>query len=224
MRKVREVLRLHHVAGSSARAIARSLKVSPVTVRRYLSRAEELGLGWPLPEWTQVHRELRRNDVTLALLWEESKAAHPHGLQCSQFCERDRAWASTLDAVMRFEHRAGETMFVDYAGRTVAVVERETGEIRQAQVFVAVLGASRATHSPRRRGRRPCPTGSPRTRTRSKFFGGCAELAIPDDVPRNIIGGMLPVESGMNTPAACITGPVRGPARAPSRSHARAFA
>ena len=95
MRKVREVLRLHHIAGLSSRAIARSLKVSPVTVRRYVRRAEEQGLGWPLadslddaqlerrlfpapsgssrplPQWTRAHRELRRKDVTLALLWEE---------------------------------------------------------------------------------------------------------------------------------------------------------
>ena len=86
-------------AGLSGRAIARSLKISPVTVRRYVSRAEELGLGWPLPEslddaelerrlfpapapscsprplpdWTKVHRELRGKDVTLALVWEEYK-------------------------------------------------------------------------------------------------------------------------------------------------------
>ena len=105
----------------------------------------------PLPEWTEVHRELRRRDVTLALLWEEYKAVHPQRLQYSRFCERYRAWASRLDAVMRQEHRAGEKLFVDYAERTVAVVERETGEIRQAQVFVAVPGASnRAPRSPRR--------------------------------------------------------------------------
>ena len=122
MRKVREVLRLHHVAGLSARAIARSLKISPVTVRRYVSRAEELGLGWPLPEslddaqlerrlfpapapschprplpqWTEVHRELRGKDVTLALVWEEYKAAHPQGLQYSRFCERYSAAAGRL--------------------------------------------------------------------------------------------------------------------------------
>ena len=171
MRKVREVLRLHHVAGLSGRAIARSLKVSPVTVRRYIRRAEEQGLGWPLPEslddaqlerrvfpapapsrvprpvphWSEVHRELRRKGVTLALLWEEYKAAHPQGLQYSRFCAQYRAWASTLDAVMRQEHGAGEKMFVDYAGQTVPVVDRQTGEVRQAQIFVAVLVASNYT-------------------------------------------------------------------------------
>ena len=206
MRKVREVLRLHHVAGLSARAIARSLKISPVTVRRYVSRAEELALGWPLPEslddaelerrlfpapapscsprplpeWTQVHRELRRKDVTLALLWEEYKAAHPQGLQYSRFCERYRAWASTLDAVMRQEHRAGEKTFIDYAGRTVAVVDRETGEIRQAQVFVAVLGASNYTFA-EATWTQALPDWIASHVRAFRFFGGCSELLIPDN-------------------------------------------
>ena len=207
MRKVREVLRLHHVAGLSGRAIARSLKISPVTVRRYLSRAEELGLGWPLPEslddaelerrlfpapapscsprplpdWTKVHRELRGKDVTLALLWEEYKAAHPQGLQYSRFCERYRAWASTLDAVMRQEHRAGEKMFIDYAGRTVAVVDRETGEIRQAQVFVAVLGASNYTFA-EATWTQALPDWIASHVRAFHFFGGCSELLIPDNL------------------------------------------
>ena len=171
MRKVREVLRLHYAAGLSTRAIARSLKVSPATVGKYIRRAEEQGLSWPLPEplddaalerrlfpapvlsatqrplpqWSEVHRELRQPDVTLALVWQEYKAAHPGGLQYSWFCDQYRAWASKLDVVMRQEHRAGEKLFVDYAGRTVAVVDRHTGELRQAQVFVAVLGASNYT-------------------------------------------------------------------------------
>ena len=139
MRKVREVLRLHYAAGLSTRAIARSLKVSPATVGKYIRRAEEQGLSWPLPEplddaalerrlfpapvlsatqrplpeWSEVHRELRQPDVTLALLWQEYKAAHPGGLQYSWFCDQYRAWASKLDVVMRQEHRAGEKLFVD---------------------------------------------------------------------------------------------------------------
>ena len=132
MRKVREVLRLHHVAGLSGRAIARSLKLSPTTVKRYIGRAEEAGLWWPLPEslddtqlerrllpgavsmpgetrfpvpdWSQVHRELRRKGVTLALLWQEYKEAHPEGMQYSWFCKLYRAWTAKLDVVMRQEH------------------------------------------------------------------------------------------------------------------------
>ena len=107
MRKIREVLRLHHDAGMGIRAISRSLKASPSTVREYLIRAKAQGLSWPLPEslddarllqrlyptpaqsasrfpppdWSKVHRELRRKGVTLALLWEEYKAVHSQGMQ-----------------------------------------------------------------------------------------------------------------------------------------------
>ena len=133
MRKVREVLRLYYAAGMSARAIARSLKVSPATVGKCIRRAEARGVSWPLPDsvddaglerrlfpapapsarrramprWSEVHRELRRKGVTLALLWEEYKAAHPEGLQYSWFCEQYRAWVSRLDVVMRQVNRPG---------------------------------------------------------------------------------------------------------------------
>ena len=138
----------------------------------YIRRARTAGLSWPLPErlderalearlfpvapvsprvervipdWAQVHAERRRKGVTLALLWQEYKAEHPEGLQYSQFCERYRAWRQRLDVVMRQTHRAGEKLFVDYAGHRVPVVERVTGELRKAPVFVAVLGASNYT-------------------------------------------------------------------------------
>ena len=217
MRKIREVLRLYHAAGMSVRAIARSVKASPSTVGEYIRRAEVHGLGWPLPEslddaelehrlfpapapsgtrrplpqWSEVHRELRRKGVTLALLWQEYKASHPEGLQYSQFCERYRAFASTLDVVMRQEHRAGEKMFVDYAGQTVAVVDRETGEERQAQVFVAVLGASSYTFA-EATWTQTLPDWTASHVRAFEFFGGCPELVIPDDVPWNIIRVMCP--------------------------------
>ena len=69
--------------------------------------------------------------MTLALVWEEYKAVHPQGLRYSRFCARYRAWTAKLDVVMRQEHRAGEKLFVDYAGHTVPVVDRNTGELRQ---------------------------------------------------------------------------------------------
>ena len=71
-------------------------------------------------------------------------------MQYSWFCKWYRAWAAKLDVVMRQEHRAGEKLFVDYAGQTVPVVDRETGELREAQIFVAVLGASRIGRTTRR--------------------------------------------------------------------------
>ncbi|MCP4286552.1 MAG: IS21 family transposase [Gammaproteobacteria bacterium] len=174
MRKVRQVLMLAWEAGLRKREIARSLSLSPTTVTEYLRRAEKAGLSWPLPEaqddgqleamlfpslpkgkqdkrplpnWSEIHQEFKRKGVTLVLLWEEYKEAHPDGLQYSQFCDRYRVWNGKLDLVMRQNHKAGEKLFVDYAGQTVPVTDTATGEIRDAQIFVATLGASNYTYA-----------------------------------------------------------------------------
>jgi transposase len=94
-----------------------------------------------------VHRELRRPGVTLMLLWQEYRAAEPGGYQYSRWCELYRAWESRLSPTMRQAHPAGERLFVDFAGQTVEVVDPATGEVRAAQVFVAVLGASNYTYA-----------------------------------------------------------------------------
>ena len=207
MRKIREALRLHYDAGLGVRAISRSLKASPSTVREYLVRAKLQGLTWPLPEslddaallqrlyptprtnsrrlpppqWSQVHRELRRKGVTLALLWEEYKAVHPEGMQYSWFCARYREWAAKVDVVMRQEHRAGERMFVDYAGHTVAVVDRDTGELREAQIFVAVLGASNYTYA-EATWTQALPDWIASHVRAFQFMGGSTELLIADNL------------------------------------------
>jgi transposase len=174
MRQVKEVLRLKWACGLSDRQIAHSLRISRPTVADYVRRAKDAGLSWPLPkdlgddvlerrlfartvkkppaqrpmpDWSRVHRELKRKGVTLVLLWQEYKAATPDGLQYSQFCEAYRTWATRLDLVMRQRHRAGETLFVDYAGQTMPVVDPHTGEIRDASIFIAVLGASNYTYA-----------------------------------------------------------------------------
>jgi len=171
MRKIRDVLRLS-AEGLSTRQIAASLAIGRTTLRGYLDRATELGLAWPLPaemsdtdlerclfhrpyqntqrieaqpDWPYIHRELRRKGVTLSLLWEEYRADHPDGYGYSRFCELYTRWEGKLSPVMRQRHPAGERLFVDYAGRTIDVIDPQTGEVRTAQVFVAVLGASNYT-------------------------------------------------------------------------------
>ena len=101
----------------------------------------------PLPDWAQVHRELRRKGVTLQLLWEEHRAAHPDGYGYSRFCELYQRWRAKLSPTMRQTHVAGERMFVDYAGTTMEVIDGATGEVLKAQLFVAVLGASSYTYA-----------------------------------------------------------------------------
>lgn len=174
MRKIREVLRLSWGLGLTSRQVAASLGLARSTVAEYIRRAEEAGLSWPLPadcddfilerrlfppapliasvdrplpDWNEVARELGRKGVTLFLLWHEYKQAHPLGYQYSRYCDLYREWAGRRSVWMRQDHKAGERMFVDYAGGTVGVVDRETGATRQAQVFVAVLGASSYTYA-----------------------------------------------------------------------------
>ena len=176
MRKIKEVLRLKYSHELSERQIASSCGIGRATVAEYLMRARAAGLGWPLPvelddatieaklfphgsgkaervqppmpDCEQLHRELQSHKhVTLQLLWQEYKEAHPDGYQYSQFCEHYRRWEKKLDLVLRGSHRAGEKMFVDYAGQTVPVIDRQTGEVTQASVFVGVLGASNYTYA-----------------------------------------------------------------------------
>lgn len=172
VRKIKEILRLA-AEGVSNRAIGKSIGVGHTTVAEYRRRAAAAGVTWaacrewsepdlearlfgtpapsgqprPLPDWSTIHRELRRKGVTLQLLWLEYKETSPDGYQYSQFCEHYRRWCGTLKLVMRQQHRAGEKAFVDYAGQTVPVINRETGEVREAQVFVGVLGASSFTYA-----------------------------------------------------------------------------
>ena len=95
------------------------------------------------PDWPAIHQELKRKHVTLTIVWDEYIARQPDGYRYSRFCELYRGWEARLSVTMRQSHRAGEKLFVDYAGDTVPViVDRLTGQRRGAQIFVAVLGAS----------------------------------------------------------------------------------
>jgi transposase len=174
MRQVYDVLRLKWGAGLSDRQIAQSLGLSRPTVANYVQRAQAAGLYWPLPDgldeaalearlfppptpkgalvhlapdWAVVHQELKRKGVTLSLLWQEYKAQTPDGFQYSWFCHAYRAWAAKLDVVMRQSHQGGEKLFVDYAGHTLPIVNAQSGEVHEAQVFLAVLGASNYTYA-----------------------------------------------------------------------------
>jgi len=208
MRKIKEVLRLKWAKDLSNRQIARICGIGRPTVAEYLRRAEAAGLTWPLPagldeaalerrlfppppalpaqvrglpDWAVVHRALKRKGVTLFLLWQEYRQAHPEGYQYSWFCEHYRAWQGKLDVVMRQDHRAGEKLFVDYAGQTVPVVDRATGESREAQIFVAVLGASNYTFA-EATWTQGLPDWIASHQRCFEFLGGVPELVVPDNL------------------------------------------
>jgi transposase len=169
MRKIREVLRLAVGEGLSRRQVSAASGVPLTTIADYLGRASAAGVKWPLPDdlddagleallypavvpsvvtrpapdWGCVHRELRRNGVTLQLLWLEYREAHPGGYGYSQFCNLYRQWRGGIEVTMRQAHTAGEKLFVDFPGDTVPIWDGRTGEVAlRAELFVAVLGAS----------------------------------------------------------------------------------
>jgi transposase len=169
MRKIHEILRLHFDCKLTHRQIATSCSVSRATVGDYIHRAVAAGLGWPLPDgWDDEHLEkvlfpvrvgrpkseipmpdfatmhgkLKEKGMTLVLLWERYKADNPGGYAYSHFCELYRDWEKKVDVVMRQSHRAGEKLFSDFAGSTLSVINARTGEVEQAHIFVAALGAS----------------------------------------------------------------------------------
>ena len=122
------------------------------------------------PDCPQIHQELRRKGVTLQLLWSEYAAVHEHrAYRYSQYCEYYRRWKKQQKRSMRQLHRAGEKLFIDYSGATMEVINRATGEIRRAEIFVAVLGAS-TTPLPKLPGVKHCQTGSALTSERLSFL------------------------------------------------------
>lgn len=213
MRSIKEVLRLRWTCGLSDRQIAKSCSIARSTVGEYLRRAEKAGLNWPLPEgiddsqldallfpvaplvssgaprvmpdWTQIRKELKKKGVTLFLLWEEYKETYPDGYQYSWFCEQYQKWIGKLDLVMRQDHRAGEKMFVDYAGQTVPIVDRCTGEVHEAQIFIAVLGASNYTYA-EATWSQSLPDWIHSHVRALAFMQGVPELVIPDNLKSGV--------------------------------------
>jgi transposase len=218
MRRVRDVIRLKE-AGVGVREIARRVDAAPSTVRETLKRVATAGLTWPLPtgmtdaalearlfanagtklghrrheepDWADVHRALKRKHVTLSIVWEEYIAVHPGGYRYSRFCELYRSFEDRLPVTMRQNHAAGEKLFVDYAGDGVPIViDKLTGEIRNAQIFVAVLGASSFTFARASwtQGLADFVDGHVHA---FEAIGGVAALLVPDNTKAAVIKACL---------------------------------
>jgi len=209
MRHIKEVLRLKFAAHLSHRQIADCLGVSVGGVAKYVTAATNAGLSYPLPEGmddrtllrrlraeatsvatprlcepdlAEVHTELKRKGVTRLLLWEEYAAANPDSsYSYPQFCVLYREWRKHLKFSMRQVHVAGEKLFLDYCGPTVPIIDQTTGEVREAQVYVAVMGASNYTFAEAVWTQSLSDwTGS--TARALAFFGGVPRLLIPDNL------------------------------------------
>jgi transposase len=212
MRKIQEVLRLCWGNGLSVRQAAQSCGVGRTTIKEYLNRAEKTHLSWPLPEdldeaslehllfpsvipldaeqrnmppFDYLHRELKRTHMTLMRLWEEYREANPDGYQYSQFCLRYRAWAGSLDVSLRQDYKAGEKLFVDYAGETIAIHDPATGETTPAYLFIATLGASNYTYIEAVT-TRELPSWISSHIHAFDYFGAVPELIIPDNLKTGV--------------------------------------
>jgi transposase len=212
MRKIREVLRLRWEQGLSHRQIATSCRIGQTSSREFVRRANDAGLRWPLPEdltdaelerrlfpppeaipsaerplpdWDYVHRELRKKGVTLLLLWQEYQEQNRKAFRYSRYCELYHEWRKASEPRMHQVHKAGEKLFVDYAGQTARVVDRTTGEVREAQVFVAALGASSYTFVEATWTQDLGDWTGSHVRA-FEYFGGVPELVIPDNIKTGV--------------------------------------
>ncbi len=212
MRKASEVARLS-ASGLSNRQIADSCQIARSTVAKYLERLAAAGFSWPFPpglseeeldtrlfrqpgrrgldparatpQWADIHKELRRKGVTKHLLWEEYREIYPEGYGYSQFCEHYRRWAKHVDVCMRQTYRAGEKLFVDYAGMTMPVTDPATGETYQAQIFVATLGASHYIYAEATRTQQLPDWIDSHIRT-FEHLGGVSEIISPDNLKSGV--------------------------------------
>jgi len=211
MRKIKEILRLKHENGLSVRKIGICCNLNSSTVSDYLARAKIAGISWPIPDdmddeilenllfpknvstrravqepdFPVIHQELRKKGVTLQLLWIEYKEQNPLGYQYSRFCELYQQWKKIIDPVLRQSYKAGEKLFVDYAGPTMTVVDTATGEKMPAYVFVAVLGASNYTYIEASLSLDLYAWISANCRA-LEYLGGVPEIIVPDNLKTGV--------------------------------------
>jgi transposase len=212
MRKIKEVLRLRFEHQQSARQIAKSCGIARSTVQEYLDRVQKAGIPWPVPpEWDDatlesrlfppvplispekrqmpsmeyLHQERKKKGMTLQLLWHEYKEANPEGYQYSQFCELYRQWVDKLDVCLLQEYRAGEKLFVDYAGQTLPLHDPFTGQTREAYLFVATLGASNYTFAEASL-TQDLPSWIQSHVHAFEFFNGVAQILVPDNLKAGV--------------------------------------
>lgn len=211
MVKLRELIRLKCGAQLTNRQISSALNVSASTVSYYSRAAEHANLSWPLdeslndvklikllephcqqlrkglesktmPDWLDVHKTMKQKYMTLQLLHEEytQQSAGPH-FSYSQFCRQYKAWSKSNKVTMHMPHKAGDMCFIDYCGGTVAIHDRQTGAVKQAQIYVSVLGASSYTYSEATWSQK-LPDWINSNVNALEFFGGAPSLLVPDNL------------------------------------------
>src|SRR5262252_1451366 len=208
MRKLREVLRLAHEHKLSIRQVSRATGIGKSTVGEFVARAKVIGITWPIPpeisdaelearlftpagfhqaptrpvpDWAKVHQELKRRHVTLMTLWEEYRAEVSNGHGYSRYCQLYSEWKRCLSVTMRQTHLAGDKLFVDWAGDKVPIIDRLTGEVHEASIFVAVMGASSYSYC-EARWTEALPDWIGAHVNTLHFLGGIMKAVVPDNL------------------------------------------
>lgn len=203
MLKAREILKLKHKLGLSLREIGQACNCGKSTVSEVLGRAERAGITWPIdfsdkqlmsmlyppnenkalppePDMEYIFYEMKKKSVTLMLLWEEYKEQHPDGIMYTQFCDRYRNFKKNNQITMHKEHKAGEEVEVDWAGDTMSYVDQDTGKMKPAYVFVAVLPASAYPFAYAYADTKMANWIDAHVRA-YEYFGGVPRITIPDN-------------------------------------------
>lgn len=211
MRKIREIIRLRFECNLTVRQIVTCVEVSVGKVSQIINRAKDAGLSWPLPEdmnddnrltavlfpenqsesdpirpqpdWSAICCELKRKHVTRELLWQEYRETTPDGYGYSRFCELLRDFKKTLEPVLRRDHKAGEKLFVDWAG--LKMVYYESGQKKEASVFVAAMGASNYTFADVYRDEKQASWDQGHISC-FEFLGGVPQLVVPDNTKTGV--------------------------------------
>jgi len=208
MKSIKKIIIYHIVSGISVRRISQSLSLPRSTISDYVGRYKSSGLSlkeiqtleddvlyrrlYPdgrkafeptkvIPDYAYIHQELKRRAVTRMLLWEEYREQYPAGYGYSQFCDLYKQWYKKVPVSMRQVHKAGEKMFIDYAGLTMDIIDHHTGAVHKAEIFVACLGASGYSFAEASASqKKACFIRS--HINAFNFFGGISSILVPDNL------------------------------------------
>lgn len=211
MKKLTQLLRLHFESKLTTRPIAKSLGLSVGVINKYINLALNKGLSWPLPDglnekaleellrpassskssnqskdadkinFSKIHQEMKLKGVTLQLLWEEYADEQENPLSYSRYCYHYRMYKKSLKRSMRQIHKAGDKTFIDYSGVTFDIIDPQTNNIRAAEIFVGVLGASKYTYAEATWTQQLHDFLGSQQRM-FEFFGGVSALLVPDNL------------------------------------------
>lgn len=214
MSKIRKVIKFY-CNGKSKLFISKYLSLSRNTVKKYISLFEVLGLSIEAinektdaelellfsqntvesisPKLQALHnffpkmeRELKKVGVTVKHMWEQYILANPDGFQSSQFRHHYKIWGKRVNPVMHMNHKSGDKMYVDYAGKTLSIIDKETGEVREVQFFVAILGASQYTYAEASMSQKKEDFVAS-VENAMRFFEGTPAAIVPDNLKSAVI-------------------------------------